>query len=285
MVKKLIFALFALVLFSIIGICSVMYVQARRSEGRSGQYVALGSSFAAGIGLGQRAPGSPFACVRTGGGYPSILARKLKLSFVDMSCSGSTTTHILKGGQSFLGPQIDAVGAATQLVTITSGGNDVGYVGDLVSAAGSFGPIVRLLVGEARPVDARPFARVTRNIRDMIREVRRRAPDAKVVVVSYPKIMPDHGACARLNIKPPAIDLSRQVGDRLAAATRRAAEKEGAIFVDMGAQSTGHDACSTEPWVNGAAPRHGTAFHPNQAGAQAVADAIEQALAGARFTK
>ena len=53
---------------------------------------------------------------------------------VDVSCSGATTAHILKrwGG---LPPQIDAVTPAARLVTVTIGGNDVGYVGGLMAAS------------------------------------------------------------------------------------------------------------------------------------------------------
>ncbi|MCK9685926.1 SGNH/GDSL hydrolase family protein [Scleromatobacter humisilvae] len=260
-------------------VTGVLFVQGRRKPDTTGEYVALGSSFAAGIGLGPRPAGSPIACMRSANGYPSLLARQLGLSLVDMSCSGSSTRHILQGGRAFLGAQIDAVGAATRLVTITSGGNDVGYIGDLFAAAGKAGFIARWRATPALPVDARDFGQVTANLVRIVDEVRRRAPNARVALVGYPTVVPATGPFGALEIADEAAVLSRQVGERLHEATRRAADQAGAIFVDMHAPGVGHDACSAQPWINGASPTSGTPFHPNRAGAQAVADAIAKVLA------
>jgi hypothetical protein len=80
---------------------------------------------------------SSFVSMRSTNGYLHLLAGMTGISLVDMSSSGSTTQHILRGGQMFLGAQLAAIGHATRLVIITSGGNDVGYIGDLMSASGS----------------------------------------------------------------------------------------------------------------------------------------------------
>lgn len=52
-----------------------------------------------------------------------------------MTCSGATTSQVLHGGQYFGVPQIDALSENTQLVTLTTGGNDMSYVGDLTFLA------------------------------------------------------------------------------------------------------------------------------------------------------
>ncbi|MBV1687797.1 hypothetical protein KRR38_08935 [Novosphingobium sp. G106] len=108
----------------------------RRAPVANFHYVALGSSFAAGLGLGPRAPGSPIISQRSSNGYPQQLARLLNVpSFTDMSSSGATVMHVWLGGQMLLPPQIDALGPGTRLVTLTAGGNDVGYVGDITIMA------------------------------------------------------------------------------------------------------------------------------------------------------
>ena len=256
----------------------VLFWQGKRKPDTSGQYVALGSSFAAGIGLGPRAPGSPLVCMRSVNGYPNVLARMIGLSLVDMSCSGSTTGHILSGGQVFLGPQLASVGANTQLVTITSGGNDASYIGDLTFASGRAGLLGTLFWKGPKPLAERDFAQITNNLRKIVLEIHRRAPKAVVVMVSYPNLLPEEGSCASLGFGTDMADLGRQVAARLHEATQRAAEQSGAIFVDMAALSSGHDACSLNPWVNGAAPSSGTPFHPNQPGADATAAAIFRAI-------
>ena len=78
-----------------IGFFALVYQGRRRTRARP-QYVALGSSFAAGIGLGERAPGSPRICMQSINGYPQQLARLLGLSLVDVSCSGAATKHVLR---------------------------------------------------------------------------------------------------------------------------------------------------------------------------------------------
>lgn len=77
-----------------LGIVALLFYQGRRPVETSGEYVALGCSFAAGLGLGAREPGSPWVCMRSTNGYPHVLARLTGLRLVDMTCSGSTTEHI-----------------------------------------------------------------------------------------------------------------------------------------------------------------------------------------------
>src|SRR5690348_11840806 len=104
--------------------------QSGRGPGRAADYVAMGSSYAAAPGVGERAPGSPVQCERSDSDYAHLLAARRHLSLNDQSCSGATTDSILASWRG-LPAQIDAIGPATRLVTITVGGNDVDFVGDL----------------------------------------------------------------------------------------------------------------------------------------------------------
>jgi lysophospholipase L1-like esterase len=247
-------------------------------------YVALGSSYAAGLGLGPRAPDSPIVSGRSVNGYPQQLARLLKVpSFTDMSSSGSTVQHVLHGGQMLLGPQIEALGPDTRLVTLTAGGNDVGYVGDLTAMAysnrgGAIGTLVGLFWKGAKPLAERKFSDLENNFSATFAEIRKRSPRARIVVVTYPKILPDVQTCASLGISEAQADLMRSVGIKLVETTRAAANQAGATIVDMSNLSNGHDACSANPWVNGSRPTSGTAFHPTLAGATATAEAIAAAV-------
>ncbi len=259
-------------------IFALLYWQGTRKPVSDGQYVALGSSFAAGIGLGPRASDSPVHCLRTTAGYPALVAQRTGLRFVDMTCSGSSSAHVLSGGQLLLGPQLAAVGPQARLVTITTGGNDVDYIGDLMATSGSMGWLMSWLNGPVRPAADRPYDRVTANLTKIVREVRIKAPNARIVLVSYPAILPEQGNCAAIGVSDAQARISRDVAARLAAATRRAAVEADALLVDIAASSKGHDVCSQSPWVNGAEPGDGTAFHPNAAGSAAVANGIIEAL-------
>ena len=258
---------------------ALLFYQGRQRPDTSAEYVALGSSFAAGLGLGPRVRGSPIVCQRSVNGYPQQLARMTGLSLTDMSCSGATVSHVLRGGQMFLGPQIGALGPKTRLVTLTAGGNDVAYVGDLTAMAfrrrgGVAGFLVGLFWGGARPVAGRSFDALRADLLATLREIRRRAPNARIYVVTYPAILPPDGTCPALGIGADDAELMRQVGARLAQVTREAANEAGAAVIDMDQLSAGHDACSKEAWVSGGMPSEGATFHPPLAGARATAAAI-----------
>ncbi len=262
---------------------SVLIVGGRRPPKRTAQYVALGSSFAAGFGLGPRLEGSPYPCQRSSNGYPQQLAKMLNLSLEDMTCSGATTTQVLRGGQYFGGPQIDAVSENTQLVTLTTGGNDVSYVGDLTSLAarsrrGVVDSLLRVRPKHLKPAQDRAFPKLHSELLATLREIRRRAPHARILVVTYPAILPPSGTCPKLGINATEAVVMRQVGDLLAEVTRTSAQEAAVSVIDMAKLSQGHDACSATPWVNGATPAQGAKFHPTLAGASATAAEIRNAL-------
>ena len=258
---------------------AVIWQQARRTPAGPAQYVALGSSFAAGAGLGPLQDESPWLCARSVNGYPRQLAARLNLSLVDMSCGGAKTRHLLSGGQFFQGPQIRVINRDTRLVTFTVGGNDIGYIGDLSMLAARhsdtlFGRLVRLFwSGPLRP-QQRDHHKLRNDLLSTIRAIRNRAPDAQIVLVTYPTILPPAGTCSRLGLTEAEAVLMRQVGDAFAATTRAAAERGGARVVDMHNLGAAHHACSGVPWTDGWWEVSGAPFHPTLTGARATAEQI-----------
>jgi lysophospholipase L1-like esterase len=259
--------------------------QGGRTPTNKPDYVALGSSFAAGAGLGKLEKGSPLLCARSVNGYPQQLARMRGLALVDMSCGGAVSKHMLSGGQYFQGPQIRVITADTKLVTITAGGNDIGYIGDLGllamrKAHSPMGWLARTFWKGPKPVAARDFAGVHDELLATLKAVHARAPKAVVVVASYPTILPSSGTCPLLNLTADEAALMRQVGDQLAATTRAAAVDGGAIFVDMNALGADHHACSPDPWTRGSTNGGVAPFHPTLAGAKATAEAVSAVVKG-----
>ena len=280
---RLLKAALLILLVGVLIVLAVLMYQGKQAPRANAPYVALGSSFAAGLGLGARETGSPFVCQRSINGYPKQIARITGLSLTDMSCSAATTKHVLHGGQVFLGPQIDALGPDTQLVTLTIGGNDIDYVGDLTfmsfrNRGGFTGTLAGLVWSGAKPVQDRKFGKLQHNLIATLREIRRRAPNARVFVVPYPTIAPKSGTCPQLGISKQQGALMRSVGLRLAEATRAATQQAGATYVDLAGASIDHDACALTPWVNGSAPANGVAFHPTLAGAKGVAAQVMTTL-------
>src|ERR1700712_285245 len=87
------------------------------------RYVALGSSFGAGPGILPRVEGAPRASGRSEKNYAHLLAAHLGLALDDVTFSGATAAEMLEAGG-----QVEAVTDTTRLVTVTCGGNDVGYI-------------------------------------------------------------------------------------------------------------------------------------------------------------
>src|ERR1700712_4904113 len=110
------------------------------------EYVALGSSYAAGPGLGDRVANSPRRAGRSTRNYAHDLADRLKLRLTDATYSGATIAQIL-GREAGATPisQLESVTAETRFVTVTGGGNDLGYIGYLVTA--SLPALVRTVTG------------------------------------------------------------------------------------------------------------------------------------------
>lgn len=243
------------------------------------RYVAMGSSFAAGAGIGPIKPGTPDRCRRTFLNYPSLLAQRLNLDLVDVSCGGATTAHIL-GPWRELPAQLDAVNENTRLVTITIGGNDLGYV------AGLMGASCRALEMSANcPVTAAPaeadYGRVAQNLRDIAAEVTRRAPNAQLVFVQYVTLVPPT-PCEQAPLAAEDALVSREIGQRLAAITARVARDTGSLLIPMDQISVDHTACSQTPWSRGMASAGDAAraspWHPTIEGMRAVADAVATRL-------
>ena len=101
------------------------------------RYVALGDSFSSGEGVSPFEAGTDTganSCHRSPQAYPRLLKNDFNLGLGSMAfvaCSGATTQSVLYGGSAEGAwgepPQIDALSLDTEVVTITIGGNDVGF--------------------------------------------------------------------------------------------------------------------------------------------------------------
>jgi lysophospholipase L1-like esterase len=179
--------------------------------------------------------------------------------------------------------QIDGVTSDTRLVTLTGGGNDVGYVPLLFAASvplwvPGFGA-QRTLLTDPHPLDDRLDA-VRATLGEIATEAHRRAPDATVVFVNYLTVLPPDSSMFREGRNRELAELARSVAARLAKATRTAAADNNCILVDAAALSLDHHAWSTDPWTTRLAfgTRRPAPLHPNAAGMRAVADAVLAAL-------
>lgn len=249
---------------------------------------ALGSSFAAGPGI---PPVVDTAARRSGRNYAHLAAAALGAQVTDLSVSGATTATMLERpqrvGRRTFPPQISRVPPDADLITITGGGNDLHYVGSLLKCAAVWSMRRNRWVGSVarrfpapqavEPGDA-DVQRTADGLARVVDAVRTRAPAARVVLVDYLTLLgPDTSPGRDVPLDGPTLERFAAVGFDVARAFERAAGSSGAELVQASAISTAHALGSAEPWVNGWNPRAGglaSSFHPNEAGMQAVADAV-----------
>ncbi len=239
------------------------------------QYVAMGSSYAAGTNIDGTKPGTPARCGRSPRNYASQVASWLSLDLVDVTCGGATTAHIL-GRWNELSPQIDAVTPQTRLVTITIGGNDVGYVRNLMAGTCEPGS-TRCMTPQV--VTEEDWSKLGIAMHKIVQQIRARAPEAKIVFVDYIRLIPEKTTCPALGLTPEAVADSRKTWNRLAEITANVAKTEKAGLLAAGKLSASHTPCDKEPWsvaAPGSAP--GVPWHPNAAGHDAIAQALVRML-------
>ncbi|MFW2349643.1 SGNH/GDSL hydrolase family protein [Qipengyuania sp.] len=249
------------------------------------KYVALGSSFAAGAGIGPLQPGAPERCGRTANNYASLLAEALDLRLVDASCGGATTSHVL-GSWNELAPQIAEVDAETRLVTITIGGNDLNYIGDLFMAScmaskrGVEAGAEKPCASPTWPTDE-DYTNVQSALEAIALAVRESAPAARIVFVQYVSLVPDR-PCDSTAMPAGYAVRTRRIGRRLAEATVRAAEAAQVEVFPADRLSREHTACAPVPWAKGGTAtvgdQPGAPWHPNALGHREIAAALATML-------
>lgn len=251
-------------------------------------YVALGDSYTAVAGAG---PFTDAACLRSDLDYPALVAKELAITkFTNASCAGAsssdlTTTQVTANKAGSNQPQLNSLRRDTKLVTIGLGLNDNGFSYYLT--------YVCLPVDGAVPIACKAYLKqpesgmpkVVKLLGDGIvadlEAVRERAPKARIVLVGYPRLLPESGSCNdQLPLPTVALERARSASKLVNDVMIAAARKTKSDFIDMYAASKGHDVCSSDPWVNGhkAIPGKALALHPYPAYHRAVADRIVKLL-------
>jgi lysophospholipase L1-like esterase len=245
------------------------------------RYSALGDSFAAGPLI--PAPLAPLGCLKSSNNYGRIAQRTLAYSeYRDATCSGAETDdmfapqNVSPGGPN--PPQLNSLSADTRLLTLTIGGNDIGFsdlAQDCVSVLPFGSPCRDQYTRGGDQISAR-IAATAPKVDAVLDGIHARSPVAKVLVVNYSAIFPHSGSGCwpRMPVTPRDVAWLRSKHEELNAMLAAQAGANGAFVVDVYSASRGRDACAgsgtrwVEPYVPGnlAAP-----LHPNLRGMQAMA--------------
>lgn len=247
------------------------------------RYVSMGSSYAAGPGVGILDAASA-GCGRSQSNYARTVARRHQLDLADVACSGATTENILLKGQHGFPAQIEAVTPDTRLVSILIGGNDIAYVGNLFGLSCRADGKTACDVKDEAQV-GQLLAALPDKLDRVIDAVRRRAPDARIVMVGYLPAVPENGkACAALPLAPADAKRMHDTTVRLTQVFDTTAARKHIDIIHAASLGSGHDACTAQPYITGYHParmpgwKDPVGYHPTQAGMDAVAAAFDKLL-------
>ncbi|NED12732.1 SGNH/GDSL hydrolase family protein [Streptomyces sp. SID9124] len=225
------------------------------SPAAAGGYVALGDSYSSGVGAGSYLSDSG-DCKRSTKAYPYLwAAANSPSSFTFAACSGATTSTVAGG-------QLGALSTSTSLVSVTAGGNDVGFA-DVMQDC--------VLSGESACVSAVDAAVGRMNnslpsgLSSLYASIHSRAPQAHVVVLGYPRFYKIGGSCV-VGLSDKARTAINNASDVLNGVIAKQAANAGFTFSGVADEFTGHEICSGDPWLHSVSIPVSNSYHPKPEG-------------------
>lgn len=232
------------------------------------RYAALGDSGASGNGTGQYIGGNADGCYRSEFAYPSLLATKYSIPLVFGACAGASMWSVAQ-------LQLPHVPADTGYVSLEVGANDA-QLGNAVNYCSYSTPqaceqalatSTGLIQGE-----------IPGWYRQLLTMIRQRAPQARVVIVGYPRMF-SGATCADQRLPAAMQARLNTLTDKLDEAMKQAAAATGVGYVETRTIFAGHELCSADPWILPGNVQPWEALHPNRAGHRlGLAPAVEAAL-------
>lgn len=260
--------------------------------------VSFGSSFAAGPGL---KPISNVDANRSEVNYAGLLAKSLGAKHTDLSVSGATLSNVLTesqtSGKTTFPPQITQLPPDTDVITITAGGNDIGYIGglmrDAISGTAYVGWVLDFvfdrLSGPRRSFSQNECNGVVERFVKFIDQAHTAAPKARIFLVTYLTCFGDDTQPGiNTQLSSDQVEAGRRVAEALrecyVEAWRR--RKDVCELLDVTGVSVSHGIGAQEEWVRGFAfgelLERKVPFHPTHEGMQYIAERLQEELSTPR---
>ena len=216
-------------------------------------YVAMGDSYSSGVGTGSYTLDS--ACKRSIYAYPYLFAQRHTMSSFDfVACSGAKTTDLVAKQLPYLKP-------TTNLVTMTIGGNDIGFA-SLIEQC-TLSDCTKTLVNTTNNLGSTLGPALATTFAD----VKQDAPNATVIVLGYPHVFSTSTCLGTLGISSTEEKDANALSDALDGLLSSSAKSYGFTYESAITPWTGHAVCSSSPWLNGLNLFNtGESYHPNKAG-------------------
>lgn len=271
-----------------------------REGARSPERLALlGDFWAAGPGL--RAPrqssAAELACARSPQSYAHLVARRLGLELLDASCVGAGPEEVGRGGSTAAGlrlpSQLEVLSTEVDVVLVAVGAE----AGDLLDRTVTACLQVALSAPRAAPCRQafgepglrqveQDAAASAQQVGVLLREIGKRAPQARVLVVGYANPFPTGSACfGRSGIADGDIDYLRQAMATIVGATRSATAAVDAEYVDPQPAFAGHLLCARSAYVATGSEVAGATVRLTRRGHRALADLLVREIGNAESSR
>ncbi|MFD8690803.1 SGNH/GDSL hydrolase family protein [Streptomyces sp. NPDC059651] len=228
---------------------------AQPASAAAGGYVALGDSYSSGVGAGSYLSDSG-DCRRSTNAYPYLwAAANSPSSFAFVACSGATTSSVASG-------QLGSLSSSTSLVSVTAGGNDVGFADVMqdcvLSGEAACLTSVNTAVGQMNST-------LPSRLGSLYASIHSKAPQAHVVVLGYPRFYKIGGNCIA-GLTEAERTAINNASDVLNGVIAKQAANAGFTFSSVVDEFTGHELCSGDAWLHSVSIPVYNSYHPKAAG-------------------
>lgn len=219
-------------------------------------YVALGDSYSSGVGT-RSYINDGTSCQRSTLAYPYLVAQARGYSLNFQACSGATTSTVTSG-------QLGALSTSTRYVTISVGGNDAGFSSVITECAKP--GWMSNCTGKINTANSFITTTLPGRLNTLYASIKSKAPNAKVVVVGYPRIFMGEDCNAATWFSPDEESKLNATGDLLNSKLSAAAAAKGFTFANPTSRFIGHAVCDNPEWINGLSNPISDSYHPNKTG-------------------
>lgn len=205
------------------------------------RYVALGDSYSSGVGAGSYISSSG-SCLRSTKAYSQLWANAhAPASYVSVACSGATTATVTNS-------QLSALSSTTTLVSISVGGNDVGFA-TVMQDCVLYGTTT--CVNEVNNAESQARTVLPGRLANLYSAIHSRSPYAKVVVLSYPRFY-DTSVWYCIGLSSTSRKKINEGADVLDSVIQQASSAAGFTFADVRSRfAAGHEICDgSNSWLH-----------------------------------
>ncbi|WP_256641824.1 SGNH/GDSL hydrolase family protein [Streptomyces murinus] len=209
-----------------------------QAASNSGGYVALGDSYASGVGAGSYISSSGDCDRSTNSAAYLWNAAHKPASFAFNACSGATTDDVMAN-------QLGSLNSSTSLVSISIGGNDAGFASVMQTCVLNSDSTCLSAIASAKSYITNTLPGKLDTVYNAIHS---KAPNARVVVVGYPRFYLLGQVCLGLSdTKRSAIN---GAADTLDSTIQSRVSAHGFAFGDVRSAFSSHEICSSSSWLH-----------------------------------